>query len=192
MKRLIMLTGVIMLIFFTSGCARQGAEEAPQSGLLPDGTESISESAYPDTWYDFSNQEPLADDSGDAESFDIKKVFAANDENYIYAAFEVEGDDMDSTTMINGGECIFVTVDMPGFFLVNNVNGKVFADGEGNGEYSGDAGYKYEDGMLQIRVPLEVFKGSPEFIINSVFRENIDGSKSDADKCGDFKYSRMD
>ncbi len=148
------------------------------------------EQQFPDTWYDFSGEEPMLDDSGDADTNDIKNVYAANDDYYIYAAFEVETDDLDCTTMIQGlGTCVFIGIDEPGFFSVADTDKNNYADNEGNGDYYGQAAYKYENGMLQIRIPLDIYDGAAEFKINTLFRENTEGSKTEADAVDDFVYT---
>ncbi len=186
MKRIALL---LVLVLLMAGCNEKVEKTKPNTDLSSSAVTDKNGNQYPDTWFDFSNQEPLFDDSGDADNYDIKRVFAANDKYYIYTAFEVEGETIDSTTMINGGECIFVTIDTPGFFMVSNVDKKVFADSNGNGDYIGSANYKYNGEILQIRIPVDIFEGCNEVIINTLFRETSNGIKNEADKCDDFKYS---
>ena len=145
---------------------------------------------YPDTWFDFSAEEPILDDSGDADINDIKRVYAANDDYYIYVAFEVDTDHIDSTTMINAGTCIFVGIDDPGYFSVNDVDNNTFADIDGNGNYYGQAAYRYENSILQIRVPLSIYDGASEFTINTLMRaKSDDNDKFDADTVDAFVYT---
>ncbi len=141
-------------------------------------------------WFDFSDTDPILDDTGDAETYDIKRVFVANDDDFLYFAFEVSDEGhIDSTTMIRGGAYYgFATIDMPSYFSVT-YNDTIYADSEGNGDYYGIAAYKYEDGMLLIRLPLAIYEGTTEFTVNTLFRGNDNGTKFDADTVDDFTYT---
>lgn len=126
MRKMHVLLLIIVLVI--SGCAKPVEETNPEDDSSVVTENDIQSEEYPDTWYDFAGQQPMLDDSGDASGYDIKKVYVANDENYIYTAFEVTGEKMDCTTMIHGGNCVFITIDMPNYFLVTDNDKKVYAD----------------------------------------------------------------
>jgi len=194
MKRIyaLILSTILVCMITACGNDNQDAVLSEQTAPLQEETTTEQEETaqtFSDTWYDFSEEEPILDDSGDSETNDIQRVYAGHDENYIYVAFEVAAEDIDSTTMIHGGTCLFIGIDTPGYFMVSDNNKTVYADLDGNGEYCGQAAYKYEDGMLQIRVPLDIYDGATEFNINTVFRAQADGEKIQADKVDDFHYT---
>lgn len=202
MKKLYVLPIALLLILSLVACqdTPKTAEDTTQTVASENDTEETTEDThsdnettaptFPDTWYDFSSEAPILNDAKDSDTNDIKNVYVAHDNYYIYVAFEVETNHVDSTTMIMGaGTCIFVGVDMPGYFSVDDQDKNTYADNEGNGDYYGQATYKYENSVLQIRVPLSLYDGATEFKINTLFRKNIDGGKTDADTVEDFIYT---
>lgn len=173
MKKTVAL--IILLMLVLTGCNGSVEEESNKS------EDTVN-------WYEHEPGELAVDDTGDADLYDIKKVYVNNDDEYIYISMEVTGDDIDATTMINGGECVFITIDTPDFFWVETLDDEILADNEGNGNYTEEFKYMYEDDVFKLRAPLSVFDGAKEVTINSVFRENSNGEKSEADELEDFKY----
>lgn len=197
MKRVYSIFLICTLLLTASACSgatsagqpEQTAAATPELTAETSATPAQTENPFPDTWVDFKTAEPVLDDSGDADAYDVKKVYVVNDEHYLFVALEVADEGhIDSTTMINGGNCVFIGIDMPGYFNVGNGE-TVYADTDGNGEYAGIAAYKYEDGLLIIRAPLKIFDGATSFTINSLFRGNNNGEKFDADMVDDFTYT---
>jgi len=121
----------------------------------------------------------------------ISKRSAASDENYLYVAFEVADEGhIDCTAMIRGGDnCVFAVMDMPSFFRVANTDNVVYAEPGGTGAYDGIAAYRYEDGLLTLRLPLEIYDGATGFTINATTKTNAGDEKTNADMVEDFQYT---
>lgn len=195
MKKLYCILFIIFFLLFVTACGITTESEQLEESQNPNMEVEKELGQTPqdiDLWFDFSDTQPILNDAGDAETYDIKRVFVANDDDFLYFAFEVldEGH-IDSTTMIRAGAYYgFTTIDMPSYFSVTH-NDIVYADSEGNGDYYGIAAYKYEDGLLQFKLPLAIYEGATDFTINTLFREKDNGAKFEVDIVDDFAYTLL-